>query len=1036
MSGSTISRRTRLTHRHGLVLTALLWLPLAQAQPAPQPLPPRDEWKASSSSTANPAMAPAMGIDGNPKSYWGGPFSAGHWYQVDLGRTSPVGGVLIQWEGGFATHYLIRYSNDGRQWQDAVRVTGGKGGIEYVMFPAVRARYLRLVAPDRTADWGVSVGEFEPVAQAPRLRGVMGADDTDALWIGGAARVLDKRRPLDIELPRPLPLAGLEVTWKTPPGRARLEARGADGRWTLLAEEPVVEGASSFLAAPEVHEATALRLVTEGGDGAIVDRLELLGPKRLMTPLRRYEIAASRRHRDLFPSSLHQQQVYWTAVGIPAGRQKSVFDEYGNLEAFKGAPLVQPVWRDRDGRAAAAFNAELRHSLREGWMPMPAVEWSPQPGLSLRSEAIAVERDGAPVTLVRYRLRNTGDQPVDGQLALLTRPMQISPPWQNGGLSPLHDIAVENGAVRVNGRRLFQALTPPSAAGVAAFGPHGEGEITRHAADGDVPARHTVEDPDGLAAAIQQYPVKLRPGEHRDVVIAFALGNARIDTQARQWTDAPALDTATLTPGGDAGAAFDALADALAQQWQSRLGRIGLSLPDASLVDMLRAQAAYMLINQSGHAMQPGPRNYNRSFIRDGAATAAILLRMGMSETARDYLHWYAGHAVHPNGLVSPILNDDGSVNTGFGSDLEHDSQGQFIWLVAEIARLDGGAASVRDYQDEVKRALRFLQELRERTIVPGYQAGREAPERFHGIIAPSISHEGYPVPTHSYWDDYWALKGWHDGAWLAEQWGDRETAAWARAQYAALRDSMSASMRATMKWKGIDYIPASADLGDSDPTSVSIGLDPTGQQDLMPADALARTFARYLADVRKRTPDALYAYTPYEMRNVLTYVHLGQPAEANELLRDLVRHRRPAEWQVIAEVVYSDLRHAIYLGDMPHTWIGAEYARSIFGMLMYEADDHLSLLPGTPPEWVAGDGLSIDGLPTAHGTLKLRARRQGDQLRVSLGEGLRADVPVTVAWPGRAAPKQVTVDGRQVRDFDAKGVRLARPFKELVAQW
>ena len=1033
MSGSTVVRRTRLILRHGLALTALLGLPLAQAQ---QPLPPRAEWKASSSSTTNPAMAPAMGVDGNPKTYWGGPFSAGHWYQVDLGRTTPVGGVLIRWEGGFATHYLIRYSNDGQQWQDAVRVTGGKGGIEYVMFPAVQARYLRLAAPDRTADWGVSVGEFEPVAHAPRLRGVVGDGDTDALWIGGAARVLDKRRPLEIEMPRPLALAGLEVTWKTPPGRARLEARGADGRWTRLAEDPNVEGTSSFLAAPEVHEAIALRLVTEGADGAIVDRLQLLGPKRLMTPMRRYEIAATRRHGELFPSSLKQQQVYWTTVGIPAGLQKSVFDEYGNLEAFKGAPLVQPVWRDRGGRAAAAFNADLRHSLREGWMPMPAVEWSPQPGLSLRSEAIAIEQDGAPVTLVRYRLRNTGDQPVDGQLSLLTRPMQISPPWQNGGLSPLHAIAVEDDTVRVNGRRLFQSLTPPSGGGVSAFGAHGEGEITRHAAQGDVPAQRSVEDPDGLAAAILQYPVKLRPGEHRDVVIAFALGNTRLDTQARQWPDAPTLDRAALTAGGDPGVAFDTLADTLAQQWQSRLGRIGLSLPDASLVDMLRAQAAYMLINQSGHAMQPGPRNYNRSFIRDGAATAAILLRMGMGRTARDYLQWYAGHAVHPNGLVSPILNDDGSVNTGFGSDLEHDSQGQFVWLVAEIARLDGGAASVRDYQDEVKRALRFLQELRERTMVPGYLADREAPERFHGIIAPSISHEGYPVPTHSYWDDYWALKGWHDGAWLAEQWGDRETAVWAREQYAALRDSMSASMRATMKWKGIDYIPASADLGDSDPTSVSIGLDPTGQQDLMPADALARTFARYLADVRKRTPDALYAYTPYEMRNVLTYVHLGQPAEANELLQDLVRHRRPAEWQVIAEVVYSDLRHAIYLGDMPHTWIGSEYARSIFGMLMYEADDHLSLLPGTPPEWVAGEGLSVDGLPTAHGTLKMRARREGGQLRVSLGEGLRADMPVIVNWPGRSAPKQVTVDGRRVRDFDANGVRLARPFKELIAQW
>ena len=39
----------------------------------------------------------------------------------------------------------------------------------------------------------------------------------------------------------------------------------------------------------------------------------------------------------------------------------------------------------------------------------------------------------------------------------------------------------------------------------------------------------------------------------------------------------------------------------------------------------------------------------------------------------------------------------------------------------------------------------------------------------------------------------------------------------------------------------------------------------------------------------------------------------------------------------------------------MPHTWIGAEYGRTLFGMLMREDDDALSLLPGTPPSWVAG---------------------------------------------------------------------------------
>ena len=104
---------------------------------------------------------------------------------------------------------------------------------------------------------------------------------------------------------------------------------------------------------------------------------------------------------------------------------------------------------------------------------------------------------------------------------------------------------------------------------------------------------------------------------------------------------------------------------------------------------------------------------------------------MGQASVARDYLRWYAEHAVRANGLVSPILNDDGSNYLGFGSDIEYDSQGQFIWLVAEIARLDGGPATVSDYRPHVTRAMRFMQELRERTLVPGYMSDKPAPERF-----------------------------------------------------------------------------------------------------------------------------------------------------------------------------------------------------------------------------------------------------------------------------------------------------------------
>ncbi|HFF3759786.1 discoidin domain-containing protein [Stenotrophomonas forensis] len=1017
---------------------ALLLVGLAFSAQA-QNLPARDQWRASASSQQVPAMAISHLIDNDPGTLTGGAFSPGHWFQIDLGTPATLAGVRLTWDVSNPEGYTLQTSLDGTQWQTAYTMGDSLGGVETLYFAPRQARYLRLASPQRTSDWGVSIFEMEPLDASLSAR-VVGLDATQsaALWQGGSAVAIpagrDDVHTLDITLPRPQPSTGLAVDWASVHGAAALQAQDGNGRWHALATDAqAATRQQSWLAASAPLDIQALRLTVHGG-AAQIARIRLLGPKAVMTPMKRYQIAASGAQRALFPASLQMQQTYWTAVGVHAGRQKSIFDEYGNLEAFKGAPLVQPIWRSTDGHAAGAAGQTVQHALRDGWKPMPSATWVPQPGLELRSEAFAIERDGQPVTLLRHRLHNSGATTINGTLTLVVRPMQMNPPWQNGGLSPIRDVSVEGQAVRINDRTLLHSLTPVTASGAAPFGAEGTTEITAAIAAGTLPGAQQARDDQGLAAAALSYRVSLAPGASEAIVAAFPLGTAAADANGA-LPEAPPLDLFSLPHGADA--AFDVLAAQASADWQARLGQVGLRLPDPSLVDMLRAQAAYMLINQTGPAMQPGPRNYNRSFIRDGMATSAVLLRMGEAKVARDYLAWYSEHGVHANGLVSPILNDDGSVNTGFGSDIEYDSQGQYVALVADVARLDGGPESVRAYLPKVKAALRFLQQLRERTLVAGYMADQPSPERFAGILAPSISHEGYPSPTHSYWDDYWGLKGWHDGAWLADALGDHETAVWARQQYKALYDALHASIRATMAWKGIDFIPSSADLGDGDPTGVSIALDPTGAQSVLPADALRTTFARYLEDVRKRNqPGALYAYTPYEIRNVLSYVHLGQPEAADELLQGLLHDRRPLEWQVLAEVVHSRLRFPRYLGDMPHTWIGAEYGRTLFGMLMREDDDALSLLPGTPPSWVAGDGLAVERLPTAYGTLQMQARQRDGTLVVTLGGGLRNGTAVKVWWPERKVPKAVRVDGRSVTAFDAEGVRLAKPFRRLEARW
>jgi len=164
--------------------------------------------------------------------------------------------------------------------------------------------------------------------------------------------------------------------------------------------------------------------------------------------------------------------------------------------------------------------------------------------------------------------------------------------------------------------------------------------------------------------------------------------------------------------------------------------------------------------------------------------------------------------------------------------------------------------------------------------------------------------------------------------------------------------------------------------------------------------------------------------------------VHLNRPKDGEELLSRLLAGRRPAAWQVLAEVVRSQVRHPYYLGDMPHTWVGAEYARALLGMLMHEEDERLDLLPGVPPSWLAGEGLRISGLPTAFGTLSMSARQEGTVMRVLLETGLRNNTPLEVDWPARRRPVAVTVDGQGRVDYSADGIRLERPFRELVAHW
>lgn len=113
----------------------------------------------------------------------------------------------------------------------------------------------------------------------------------------------------------------------------------------------------------------------------------------------------------------------------------------------------------------------------------------------------------------------------------------------------------------------------------------------------------------------------------------------------------------------------------------------------------------------------------------------------------------------------------------------------------------------------------------------------------------------------------------------------------------------------------------------------------------------------------------------------------LGEQARTAGLMW-LMDFRRPIGWRQWAEVVDKQYRNPRFIGDMPHTWCGSDFVRSILTMLAYEreADSALVLASGVSQRWQLQDAeLKVDGLRTRWGPLqyhlKRETRREGDDL-------------------------------------------------------
>jgi hypothetical protein len=900
-----------------------------------------------------------------------------------------------------------------------IAVTAGSGGRGSVWLDELTITELPAVSPPTTppALTASSAAMGRPAAAA-----------MDSSAASGWHSAADGEQSLTLDFSATRELGGLTVDWDSldHATRYRVLTSTDAARWDTVYTADDAGGGRAYVFIPET-EARYLRLEllrSSRGWGYGIREVEVKPLAWSATRNDFFAAVARDAPRGSYPRYLLGEQSYWTITGVDGDSSEALVSEEGIVETGKARFSLEPFMYADGGLVTWAIG-RATPSLERGYLPIPSVRREAG-ALALTVTAFAVGHPGAAQLWVRYRVENRGPRAATPTLFIALRPFQVNPSAQflngSGGAAIVRDITYDAGRVTVNDSFAVTPLTPPAAFGASTFA---QGNVVDALRRGSLPATHAAHDPFGAASAALSYPLRVAPGRSAEVWVT-----AQMSAGAELALPLLSTPAATRAEGRRQLAAA-------AREWEVRLNRVSISLPPSGrrIENSLRSNLAYILINRDGPAIQPGSRSYERSWIRDGSLTSAALLRLGHASEVREFAEWYAPFQ-YPSGKVPCCVDRRGADPVP-----ENDSHGELVYLVAEYARHTGDRAFMERMWPHVRAATAYIDSLRHTRMTPEYQAGEK--RVYYGLLPESISHEGYSAkPVHSYWDDFFALRGLKDAAWIAAELHRPEAAAYARIRDDFQRD-LVASFRATMALHNIDFLAGSVELGDFDATSTTVGVAPGDAAAALPHPALERTFERYWSEfvARRDGTKAWEAYTPYELRTVGTMVRLGQKDRAHALLGWFLTGQRPPAWNAWAEVVWHDPLATKFVGDLPHGWVGSDFIRSVLDFFAYERADDGALVVGAgiPAAWVTeAPGVAVRGLSTHYGPLTFSMRAAGNEVRVRFEPGLRTPPGgIVLRSPLDRRIRSATVDGRTVAvSADGAEVRLRALPRRVVLRY
>jgi hypothetical protein len=813
---------------------------------------------------------------------------------------------------------------------------------------------------------------------------------------------------------------GLQINWlKGLNAKSYSVLLSEDGKnWEKVYSVPSNLSDVSFIRLPEVQaKYVRIDLVKSNSEkGFGICEIKFLEIRSSMTPNDFLIYAAKNSPAGNYPRYFSEQASYWTITGVSYDVKEALINEDGMVEVDKALFSIEPMIRTGD-LLYNWSNVKSIQSLgtnedKSEFNFVPSVTWQCNDlkfvtGVTASGEANVNSRLD-----ISYSFTNLSDQPKDFEFYLLVRPFQVNPYYQflnlTGGVGKIHSIKEENGGLLAIDEKVLLSGKKYDSFGAGVFD---EGNLVDLLRKGNIPQNKVAFDQSGLANGIIKYSFHLGPGEHTGffMVVPF-YGNKSTGEKPGPEHVLEESNRAT-------------------EFWKTKVGHIKFHLPESGnqIVTTYKSNLAYILVNRDKAGIQPGSRSYERSWIRDGALTSSALLKSGIVKEVKDFIDWYADHQ-YENGKVPCVVDPRGPDPVP-----ENDSHGEMIYLIREYFNFTRDTVFLRSKNKNVLKAVEYIESLIAERSTDHFKYGNDSVRAYYGLVTESISHEGYSAkPMHSYWDDFFTMKGLKDAAEIQNILGEKESYERIKKVRDTFRENLYNSLQLAMKTRKINYLPGCVELGDFDATSTTIALTPCNELKNLPKPQVYNTFDKYYEFFKNRRDAKIdwVNYTPYENRLIGSFILLDQPERAHELIAFFLNDQRPQGWYQWAEVVWKDYRIPRYIGDMPHTWVGSDFINAIRTMFVYENEYDQSLVLGSAlyQDWIdAPKGMSVENLPTYYGEISYSIKKEADNYSFSITGDVKlpANGIKIRNFNGSKLPVKVTVNGSEIKDFSIKEITV-----------